>query len=92
MLHALDGAGWHNYSLFLADDGELIGYFETPSLDDARRLMARTDVNARWQTEMADFFEGLGDSAPDQGFIALEEIFHLEDQLYGMQDADRTTT
>ena len=26
--------------------------------------MAATEVNARWQAEMAEFFEDLGDAAP----------------------------
>ena len=43
--------------------------------------MARTEVNARWQAEMAEFFEDLEGHAPDEGFEVLEEIFHLEDQL-----------
>ena len=30
MLRALDATGWHNYSLFLGEDGLLIGYLETP--------------------------------------------------------------
>ena len=81
MLRALQHAGWHNYSLFLAESGELIGYFETSSLLEAQRAMDRTEVNTRWQAEMSDFFDDLGDAAPDQGFVVLEEIFHLEDQL-----------
>lgn len=81
MLHALAETGWHNYSLFLRPDGLLIGYFETPSLADAQAGMARTEVNGRWQAEMAEFFVDLGDAAPDTGFIELEEVFHLEDQL-----------
>ena len=43
--------------------------------------MAATEVNARWQAEMAEFFEDLGDARPDTGFLRLEEVFHLEDQL-----------
>lgn len=81
MLRALHDTGWHNYSLFLRADGLLIGYFETPSLEDAREGMAATEVNARWQTEMAEFFVGLDDDRPDTGFVQLEEVFHLEDQL-----------
>jgi L-rhamnose mutarotase len=81
MLHALAETGWHNYSLFLRDDGLLIGYVETPSLDEAQAGMARTEVNARWQAEMAEFFEDLEGLAPDEGFLVLDEIFHLEDQL-----------
>ena len=30
---------------------------------------------------MAEFFEELEGRAPDEGFLVLEEIFHLEDQL-----------
>jgi L-rhamnose mutarotase len=81
MLAALAATGWHNYSLFLRDDGLLIGYVETPSIAEAQAGMARTEVNARWQAEMAEFFVDLGDAQPDQGFLVLEEIFHLEDQL-----------
>jgi len=81
MLQALADTGWHNYSLFLRRDGLLIGYVETPSIAEARAGMARTEVNARWQAEMAEFFEDLEGQAPDEGFLVLDEIFHLEDQL-----------
>ena len=81
MLRALHETGWHNYSLFLRDDGLLIGYLETPSLTDALAGMNSTEVNARWQSEMADFFTDLPGGRPDTGFTRLEEIFHLEDQL-----------
>jgi len=81
MLDALAGSGWRNYSLFLRDDGLLVGYLETPSLAEALAGMAATDVNARWQAEMAEFFEDLGTARPDTGFVQLAEIFHLEDQL-----------
>ena len=81
MLAALHETGWHNYSLFVRDDGLLIGYFETPSLEAAQTGMARTEVNGRWQAEMAEYFEELDGLAPDEGFLVLEEVFHLEDQL-----------
>lgn len=88
MLAALAETGWHNYSLFVRDDGLLIGYFETPSLEQALTGMARTDVNGRWQADMAEFFEELGDNMPDRGFLVLDEIFHLDDQI----DATHATT
>jgi L-rhamnose mutarotase len=81
MLRALAETGWHNYSLFLRGDGLLIGYVETPSIAEAQAGMAATEVNARWQAEMAEFFEDLEGQAPDEGFLVLDEIFHLEDQL-----------
>lgn len=80
MLHALQGAGWHHYSLFLRDDGLLIGYFETPDLAAARERMAATEVNRRWQAEMGEFFADL-EGDPDAGFLELAEIFNLDDQL-----------
>ncbi|MGA9747079.1 MAG: L-rhamnose mutarotase [Nocardioides sp.] len=87
MLRALADNGWHNYSLFLRADGLLIGYVETPSLADARAGMATTEVNERWQAEMAEFFVELGDARPDTGFVQLEEVFNLEDQLSAAQRA-----
>lgn len=80
MLEALREAGWHNYSLFLRPDGLLIGYVETDSLDAATARMAGYQVNARWQAEMADLFDGI-EVPPDESFVPLEEVFNLEDQL-----------
>ena len=79
MLEALRASGWHNYSLFVDEGGTLFGYFETPgSLEAARAAMDETDVNARWQQEMAPFFASPEPSRPDQMMVALEEVFHLE--------------
>jgi L-rhamnose mutarotase len=81
MLAALRDTGWRNYSLFLRPDGLLIGYVEADDLAAAQAGMAATAVNARWQAEMAPFFTGLSGRGPDEGFLLLEEVFHLEDQL-----------
>ena len=43
--------------------------------------MAATSVNARWQAEMADFFDALDGAKPDEAMRPLSEIFHLETQL-----------
>lgn len=80
MLRELRRTGWNNYSLFIRDDGLLIGYFETDDLDAAQAGMAATAVNTRWQAEMGEFFVDL-DGAPDTGFLRLTEVFNLEDQL-----------
>ena len=74
MRDALREAGWGNYSLFLRDDGLLVGYVETEDFEAAQRAMAATDVNDRWQSEMAAFF---GERA-DEGLVRLEEVFHLD--------------
>lgn len=81
MLQALKETGWQNYSLFVSDDGLLVGYVECENLDAAREAMERTEVNTRWQAEMAEFFTGLDGRRPDEGFVQLDEVFHLEDQL-----------
>lgn len=79
MLEALRRTGWHNYSLFLAPDGLLFGYFETPvSLEAAVEGMSKEEVNARWQAQMAPFFENLGGKHADDGLIRLEQVFYLE--------------
>nr|WP_206067744.1 L-rhamnose mutarotase [Nonomuraea sp. FMUSA5-5] len=77
MREALSRTGWHNYSLFLRDDGLLVGYLETEDFEAAQKAMAETEVNARWQAEMAPLFEGL-DGRPDEGMVPLTEVFHLD--------------
>jgi L-rhamnose mutarotase len=77
MLRALSETGWHNYSLFLREDGLLVGYLETEDFAAAQAGMEATDVNARWQAEMAPFFELGEGERPDTGFVRLEEIFHV---------------
>jgi L-rhamnose mutarotase len=74
MQQALRDTGWGNYSLFLREDGLLVGYLETEDFEAAQRGMAETEVNDRWQREMAVFF---GERA-DEGLVQLEEVFHLE--------------
>jgi L-rhamnose mutarotase len=75
MQDALRATGWRNYSLFLRDDGLLIGYVEADDLAASRAAMEALDVNTRWQAEMAGFFSG---TTPSEGFPQLREVFHLE--------------
>ena len=77
MLDALRSTGWHNYSLFLRDDGMLIGYLETPDFEKALNGMAALDVNARWQAEMKDFFEDPEGREADRQMQPLEPVFFL---------------
>ncbi len=79
MLDALRRAGWHNYSLFMRDDGLLFGYFETPdSFQAARADMSREDINTKWQELMAPYFENPGGLHPDESMVELVEVFHLD--------------
>lgn len=70
--------GWHNYSLFLREDGLLVGYLETEDFAAAQAAMAATDVNTRWQADMAGFFEALDGAEPDEAMRPLTEVFHLD--------------
>ena len=83
MLRALSSTGWHNYSLFLRDDGTLFGYVEIDGrFEDALAGMAGEDVNARWQEAMAPLFaapvDGDNERAADTMMEQLVEVFHLD--------------
>ena len=81
MLAALREAGWGNYSLFLTEEGLLIGYLETDNYQVALDRIAQTKVNERWQAEMAPYFADAGgraDQTPDHRFERIAEIFHLD--------------
>ncbi len=78
MLEALRNAGWRNYSIFLRDDGTLIGYLECEDFAACLTAMQDTEVNGRWQAGMADFFELENATAPDAAMSPVSEIFHLE--------------
>jgi len=79
MRAALSRTGWGNYSLFLRSDGVLFGYFETPhNLETAVQGMAKEPINAKWQEAMTPYFEALSGDRPDESFLELEEIFHLD--------------
>ena len=77
MLAALSRHGWTNYSIFLRDDGLLIGYLETPDFAKAVAGMQGEEVNARWQASMVQFFEALHGGRADTSIVSLAEVFHL---------------
>jgi len=81
MLRAIEASGRRNYSLFLRDDGLLIGYYEVDDDDHAQAALASDPRTAPWEAEMAGFFVALDGTRPDQGAPRLSEVFHLEDQL-----------
>jgi len=77
MLEALRETGWHNYTLFMREDGLIFGYFETNiDLAEAQAKMAATDVNTRWQEFISEFMDA--NARPDETFVELEEYFHLD--------------
>lgn len=86
MLAEIAAAGRRNYSLFLAEGGRLVGYYETDDDEAAQAYLAGSEVAARWEAEMGRFFVDLA-GRPDQAATPLTEIFNLHDQLAATGDA-----
>ena len=89
MLQAIEASGRRNYSIFMGDDGLLVGYYEVTDAaakQAADDYLAASPVAARWEAEMADFFTGL-DGRADQGAPELTEIFNLDEQLGAAEGA-----
>lgn len=79
MQDALRRTGWHNYTLFLREDGLIFGYFEAAeSFQASLDGMSREEINLKWQEFMGPYFEALNGARPDQTMIELEEYFHLD--------------
>lgn len=81
MLRAIEASGRRNYSLFLRDDGLLVGYYETEDDSASQAALEADPRTAAWEADMAPFFVALAGSRPDQGAPRIPEVFHLEDQL-----------
>jgi L-rhamnose mutarotase len=76
MLLALQQTGWRNYSLFLSEDGLLTGYLECDDFEESVKAMGEREVNERWQSEMAEFFEG--QEHADEQMRPIPLVFHLD--------------
>lgn len=77
MRDALTRHGWRNYSLFLKEDGLLVGYVEVEDFQRSLAGMQTEEVNARWQAAMTQFFEPLTTGAADTSLVTLEQVFYL---------------
>ena len=80
MLAEIAASGRRNYSLYLADGGRLIGYYETDDDAAAQAYLAHPPSppagRPRWGGSSS-----ASTGRPDQAATPLTEIFHLEDQL-----------
>ena len=76
MLAELKAAGAANYSIFQHGD-DLFGYLEVEDLRRFQDVLAASEINARWQADMAVLIDPLTD--PATGFHRrLDVVFHLE--------------
>jgi L-rhamnose mutarotase len=86
MLAAIHDAGRRNYSLYLRDDGMLIGYYETDDDAASAAALAADPRTAEWEESSTDLFVSLRGDRADQSAVQLREVFHLEDQLAALHD------
>jgi L-rhamnose mutarotase len=86
MLREIAASGRRNYSIFLAPDGLLVGYYEVADKEASDRYLAASSVAARWEAEMQEFFAEL-DGRADQAATELNEIFNLDEQLNAAEGA-----
>ena len=85
MLLALRDAGWHDYQLFLREDGLLVGTLVTDDFAAVQAAMDVNDVSARWEAAMAPFFDlPNGDDGRAKQELAL--VFDLDAQLAAIGD------
>lgn len=85
LLRALHDTGWAEYTLHLRDDGLLVGVLAADDFAAVQAAMDATEVNARWQAEMAEFFPALGGLRPDEGMHVLPAVFDLDQQLEALR-------
>jgi L-rhamnose mutarotase len=81
MLAAIRDAGRRDYSLFLDDDGLLIGCYETDDDAASAAALAADPRTAAWEAASAELFAELPGARADQSAPHLTEVFRLEDQL-----------
>jgi L-rhamnose mutarotase len=86
MLAAIRDAGRRNYSLYLRDDGLLIGYYETDDDASSAAALAADPRTAEWEATSTDLFVSLSGDRADQSALQLREVFHLENQLAALGD------
>jgi len=77
MEKAMSDAGISNYSMFVRDDGLLVGYLEAEDPEASLRSLGQTDVNRRWQEHMAEYFQTSGD-LETEGVQWLDQYYYLK--------------
>jgi len=85
LLLEIERAGRRNYSVFLGEDGLLVGYYETDDDRAGAAFLAHAPASARWEAEMAPLLEGVSGRV-DQSARTLVEVFNLGAQLAARAD------
>lgn len=65
-----------DYSIFRRGQ-QLFLYMHVPDFDQLLQHLAASDVNQRWQREMAPLFEPVPDLASNEPFAMMQEVFFM---------------
>ena len=75
LIDEMKKVGIQNYSMFLRQDGLVVGYLEAPDCKEALRQLEKTDVSQRWEASVAEYFEGAGGDSENLDW--LEQYFYM---------------
>jgi len=78
LLAVMRKAGIRNYSMFFRPDGLLVGYLEGEDIQASLRQVAATEVSARWEARMGEFFETGPVDPKSSGYEWLTGYFHMD--------------
>jgi len=78
LLDVMHDAGLRNYSMFYRPDGLLVGYLEGEDIQASLARVAASDVSARWEAKMGEFFESGPVDPENSGYEWLAGYFHMD--------------
>ncbi len=92
LIAELESFGVTDYSIFRRGQ-ELFLYLRVPDFDDLLRRLAASDVNHRWQEQMAPIFEPVPSLKPGETLATMEEVFFMpgaeqQTRRLGSEEAD----
>jgi L-rhamnose mutarotase len=77
LLRVIKSVGIRQYSIFRLGR-DLFFYMHVDNFERAWSELDRSEINLRWQREMARFFEPTEDAEPGDRFPMMREVFHLD--------------
>ncbi len=76
LLQELERLEVSDYSIFRRGQ-QLFLYMRVPDFDQLLKHLAASDVNQRWQREMAPLFEPVPDLAANEPVAMMQEVFFM---------------
>ena len=76
LLRELESFGVREYSIFRRGQ-QLFLYLRVPSFDRLLEQLAASEINRRWQEQMAPLFEPVPDLEAGEPFAMMREVFYM---------------